>query len=159
MYKSYVNEDGLSILLPSKIFNEISNNISKNYPNECGGIFVGKIDLQKQCAIIEHMKMPNEIKSTPVFFKRLAAFLNNWLNDVFISSKGELFYLGEWHSHPNGFPIPSSTDLKTLRKIAKSKTLRIETPLLLIVGYDNKSYNERFFIYTHDKLIPYDKQD
>lgn len=159
MYRSYVNEDGLRIRLPSKIFNEILNKISENYPNECGGIFVGKVDIENQCALIERMKMPNLISSTPVFFKRLASFLNDWLNDVFISSSGDLYYLGEWHSHPNGFPSPSSTDLKTLQKIAKNNNVRIETPLLLIVSYNSKVYDERFFIYSHDKLIPYDKQD
>ncbi|MEM8207072.1 Mov34/MPN/PAD-1 family protein [Morganella morganii] len=52
------------------------------------------------------------------------------VNAYFEKSKGELQYLGEWHTHPEDIPSPSSTDIT-------SWMLNIESSLpivLLIVG-------------------------
>ena len=43
-------------------------------------------------------------------------------------------YLGDWHSHPGGQPIASSTDHRTLRKIAESPEARAPRPLMAIAG-------------------------
>lgn len=153
MYKEYTNRDGLKIILPERIFDEIKKCVVKHYPNECGGVFVGKI--KEKTALIEKMMVPKRFRSNPVFFSRIADFINKWLERVFNQSNGETIYLGEWHSHPNGAPYPSETDYNSMKRIAQNTDVRIETPLLLIVGYDNKHFNVRFYIYHNQKLTPY----
>jgi [CysO sulfur-carrier protein]-S-L-cysteine hydrolase len=157
MYRTYKNEDGLEILLPEAVFTKIKQQVKKSYPNECGGIFVGKIILDENKAIIEKIMMPKRLKSTPVYFLRLSGFINRWLLRLFQQSGGESFYLGEWHSHPNGRPRPSHTDYKTMKRISENRNVRIRTPLLLIVGYDQNIYDEVFYLFTNEKLMPYVK--
>lgn len=154
MYKKYRNNDGLQIHLPETILMEIHKCISRFYPNECGGIFVGKID-NESFAVIEKMMLPKKFRSSPVYFLRVTEFLNRWLNRVFKQSDGQMIYLGEWHSHPNGSPIPSSKDTDAMEEISKNENIRIKTPLLLIVGYNGKKFDERFYIYQENKLTPY----
>lgn len=154
MYREYINKDGLKIMLPEKVFDDVKKFIVRHYPNECGGVFVGKIT--EDTAIIEKMMVPRKFRSTPVFFSRIADFINQWLVKVFKQSNGETIYLGEWHSHPNGVPYPSSTDYSSMKRIAQNTDVRIETPLLLIVGYNTQQFNERFYIYHNQKLTPYD---
>lgn len=42
------------------------------------------------------------------------------LDAAFEQSKGDLNYLGDWHSHPYGEPIMSPTDRATLRRLSSS---------------------------------------
>ena len=51
---------------------------------------------------------------------------------VFKESGGDIDYLGDWHSHPNGIIAMSSEDHKTLRRISR----RVHEPLMLILGGD-----------------------
>lgn len=156
MYKVYTNKDGLKIILPEKIFENIKKFVVKHYPNECGGVFVGKIN--EDTAVIEKMMVPRRFRSNPVFFSRIADFINKWLVRVFKQSKGETIYLGEWHSHPNGEPYPSSTDFSSMKKIALNTDVRIETPLLLIVGYDRNLFSEQFYLFYNDTLTTYEEE-
>lgn len=157
MYNEYTNIDGLEIILPGGIFDKVKEFVVQHYPNECGGVFVGKV--KENIAIIEEMMVPKRFRSTPVFFSRIAGMINKWLVQIFKKSRGETIYLGEWHSHPNGSPYPSSTDFNTMKKIALNTDVRIETPLLLLVGYDGSRFNERFYIFSNNKLISYEKKE
>jgi integrative and conjugative element protein (TIGR02256 family) len=47
-------------------------------------------------------------------------------------------YLGDWHTHPGGLPLPSRRDRKTARAIARKKSARMPRPLMLILGSDSK---------------------
>lgn len=158
MYRAYINQDGLKIILPESIWMEIKAVVAKFYPNECGGIFTGRIDVQNNTATIEQVIVPEKIRSSPVFFRRFAKSINNVLSQLFVKSKGESHYLGEWHSHPNGMPSPSHTDFSTMQKIAANTNIAIKTPVLLIIGYDTLSFNERFFILFNNRLISYERQ-
>ena len=43
-------------------------------------------------------------------------------------------YLGDWHSHPNGGSQLSTRDRQTMRRIARSRTARARTPLMLLLS-------------------------
>lgn len=158
MFRKYSNSDGLKIELPETIFRDIQKQVDKFYPNECGGIFVGTVT-DDATATIKKMILPKKFRSTPVYFVRVTGFINKWLNGIFKKYNGEVIYLGEWHSHPNGSPTPSGTDLKAMQEISINPDIRIQTPLLLIVGYDKKKYEEIFYIYKTKQLIPYEQQN
>lgn len=42
-------------------------------------------------------------------------------------------YLGDWHTHPGGAPLPSRRDRKTLRRIRSTPEARAPRPLMGIV--------------------------
>jgi len=154
-YKQYKNQAGLLVLLPDEIFELIKKHISVHYPKEYGGVFVGKVE--GTVAIIEMTMVSRQYYNTPVLFRRFSRFINKCLYRVFAQSKGDVIYLGEWHSHPNGKPNPSGTDINAMKNIAESKSVRIQTPLLMIVAYDGQIFNEQFYFFSCDKLIPYQK--
>jgi len=43
-------------------------------------------------------------------------------------------YLGDWHTHPLGAPVPSSTDRRTVEEIATDPDYRAPNPLYAIVA-------------------------
>ncbi len=73
--------------------------------------------------------------------------------------KEKRYYVGEWHSHPDASSNYSATDLKAMRSIAKSETVRIKNPILLIISLNNQGLNEyTFYIYENNILLEYDKK-
>ena len=68
MYRTYINQDGLKIILPEDIWLKIKAQVTSFYPKETGGIFTGRIDAESGSAIIEEIIIPAKISSTPVFF-------------------------------------------------------------------------------------------
>lgn len=54
--------------------------------------------------------------------------------DVFSFFKQGLHYLGDWHTHPQEIPIPSSTDERELRDIFVKSQHELPFMLLVIVG-------------------------
>ncbi|WP_198028161.1 Mov34/MPN/PAD-1 family protein [Bradyrhizobium murdochi] len=52
------------------------------------------------------------------------------INRAFEASCGDLDYLGDWHSHPDGIAEMSDLDSATLLRIAR----RVNAPLMLIVA-------------------------
>jgi integrative and conjugative element protein (TIGR02256 family) len=158
MYNTYINPLGLKVKLPETVFEIIKTETAKQYPNECGGIFVGRVVGDE--ATIEKTMTLKKYRSTPVLFKRIAHLFNRWLTQIFKESNGETIYLGEWHSHPDSSPNPSSTDFKAMKSIATRAQIRIKTPLLLIVGYRPPNFfAENFYVFLNDKLIPYAKEE
>lgn len=48
-----------------------------------------------------------------------------------------LVYLGDWHSHPGAEGYLSDKDLETLNRIARSRTARVEKPVMLVMAGRN----------------------
>lgn len=46
----------------------------------------------------------------------------------------DLHYVGEWHTHPQHYPEPSSEDLDTVGQVVRRSELRVSALLLLIQG-------------------------
>lgn len=63
-------------------------------------------------------------------------------------------FLGDWHSHPHGLPLPSPTDLRTAARTAANKRARAPRPLTLIVGrHADENWVLAAFRFERGKLI------
>lgn len=61
------------------------------------------------------------------------------LEDVYVRSGRTVTYLGDWHTHPGGTPVPSWRDRRTLRAVRRSARARAPRPLMMIVGPEAES--------------------
>lgn len=105
---------------------------SKKAP-ESGGIVVGKL-INDQINIFK-LSVPTSFdKASRTNFERSKIGAQIILDYEFYNSNGQLTYLGEWHTHPEEFPTPSSTDLNMLKDQFKNNKLNIDFLLLLIKG-------------------------
>ncbi|MBS1520689.1 MAG: Mov34/MPN/PAD-1 family protein [Bacteroidetes bacterium] len=132
----FSSSDGLICvnILPDAI-SEIKKEILVHYPNETGGVLIGKYDENLRLATIYlATESPKDSEYGATAFKR---GVNDIVNNITLAQKKlstELHYVGEWHSHPNNSPAASPTDLKQMQIFAKTNQLGISVPLLLIVG-------------------------
>jgi len=146
--------NNLKIVVADSLLKEIESIAVKHYPNEFGGFLLGKYSEDFKTVIIESIILPNKYKSSPILFQRST----NDLAKKFIAEykENDRYYIGEWHSHPNGSTFYSSTDLNTMIETADSDEVQITNPLLLIVSiYDKKMRDFTFYYYKEKKLLPY----
>ncbi|WP_271611686.1 Mov34/MPN/PAD-1 family protein [Bradyrhizobium sp. CCBAU 21362] len=124
--------------LPSHVLRQIRSYARELFPLENGGILLGwrsgedhvVVDLRgpgsralhgQHCFIPDHAWQVSEIKR------------------AFEASFGDLDYLGDWHSHPDGIAEMSDLDSATLLRMAK----QVKAPLMLIVAGSGAVWSPR----------------
>ncbi len=85
--------------------------------------------------VISHV-MPPSPRSLGGFswFKRHRGDAQIFVNTVFTDSGGAANYVGEWHTHPEPFPEPSTRDRKMMNDLLKRSKLEIDFLIGIIVG-------------------------
>lgn len=148
---------GLSIVIDDKLMAKLFRLGSKYYPKEYGGLFVGRYVNDNTEVIIEDTVLPKKFKSSAISFERgvqgLRAILQRFFNKA-----PSLIYVGEWHTHPNGQPIPSATDSSALRAIAAHYEVAITNPILLIIGIRNGHHELAFYVLYQNKIHRYEME-
>jgi integrative and conjugative element protein (TIGR02256 family) len=136
---------------------EILRYCQESSPQETGGILLGRYSAAHDCALIEKVTgAPVDSQMGRTWFVRGVRGLQAKLDLLWHRNEG--YYLGEWHFHPFGSPIPSSVDVKQLQKIARSRLYRCPEPMLMILGGDPaNSWTMRAFLFrrrskTHVEL-------
>ncbi len=104
-------------------------------PRETGGILVGYYTPAHDCAVVTAMTGPPEDSFRgPRLFKRGTKGIKRWISGLWREQRH--YYLGEWHYHPGGAPVPSPDDREQMQRLSKDKKLNCPEPILLIIGGD-----------------------
>ena len=102
---------------------------------EAGGILVGSYAPTHDCAVVRAISgPPSDSRRGPTWFHRGVHGLQEWLDRFWNLSRH--YYLGEWHFHSQGSPLPSQLDVCQLKDIANSALYKCPEPVLLITGGD-----------------------
>jgi hypothetical protein len=73
---------------------------------------------------------------------------------VYRDSGRVVTFLGDWHSHPHGLPLPSATDVETAGRTAANERARAPRPLMVILGRDDDEWLLLAFRYDAGELMP-----
>ncbi|HEJ1052114.1 Mov34/MPN/PAD-1 family protein [Morganella morganii] len=94
---------------------------------EAGGTLIG--ERRGKHIVITHISEPGlgDVRSR-TRIERKGEHHQQKVDDLFQQSDGSLVYLGEWHTHPEDFPKPSSTDMRSWRI-----GLRATEPMVLLI--------------------------
>lgn len=104
------------------------------HQNEAGGILLGSIYKQDKIVISQISTPTWEDKAGRYFFERNVKKAQRIVNQVWKDFDGEIRYLGEWHTHPEATPTPSSVDRKLLKGMLNDTKMEIDFLFLVIVG-------------------------
>lgn len=153
--KLVTKDTRLKLVVDTQIMEEIKYTAISKYPNEFGGFLLGKYSDDLSTLTITRFILPNKYISHPISFERSSNGLKNLLRKIFINKQE--YYVGEWHTHPNGSTNYSSTDLHAMKAIAEHKTVNIKNPILLILSIGKSGCNDfTFYCYQNEKLSPYE---
>ena len=151
--KYFLSSNDLYIDISAPVFNQIQLQAEGEYPNENGGMLAGRYSADSHTVYIEKLVVPIKKETSRTTFMRNIQGLEKVWEKL---AKEGLRYVGEWHSHPNGSTKYSSTDLAAMIDIEKE--VKIENPLLLIVGVRNGELSSHtFYCYKNNKLLEYKK--
>lgn len=64
-----------------------------------------------------------------------------------------LFYLGEWHTHPEEYPVASTTDHSAMEKLRRASKTRLETLLMVIQGREGGHRGLSLYSHGPDGLV------
>ena len=153
IYKDNIHN--LYLEIDSKVVQDIRKQAVEAFPNETGGFLVGKYSVDNNTAIVSLVLTPVKIASGPTCFQRETDGMESVWDELY---KEGLVYLGEWHSHPNGNSMYSATDKKALTNIARSETVVINNPIMMIVSLSKKKINRmNAYYYNNGEIIEYEK--
>jgi integrative and conjugative element protein (TIGR02256 family) len=150
---------GLNIEIQHKLLNQLYIEGIRHFPNEFGGILIGRYSDNFKTCVIETTVLPIKYKSSRYSFERGNGGLMKKLK-TFYKSEPSLIYVGEWHTHTDNTSTPSGIDKSAMRRIEEYLELGISSPLLLIIALNNNdSYKTGFYIQFHNILYKYETEN
>ena len=110
-------------------------------PNETGGILFGVVDIpEKRIHLVGAGAAPQDSKETASGFTRGKVGVEEHIDRVFDRTRGQVRYVGEWHSHPpRAEALPSATDLVQIDWLATLFDMDTLPGLMLIAGDNSAS--------------------
>ena len=125
---------GWRILLHPDVMNALTRQRAKNLPNETGGILVGIVDrTQRSLAVLGMMPAPPDSDAWPTSFVRGSNGLAAAISKITKRTLGNVTYVGEWHSHPDGYgATPSVPDIAAV-DICTPNTHADGLPTLMLI--------------------------
>lgn len=140
----------ISIRISKKALEDLYRFCNEGYPDETGGILIGSY-LDNSIAEVSYITGPTtDSKRKRCNFTRGTKGINKLLDGLW--EKG-MYYLGEWHFHPDGTSTPSNIDIETMISIARNNKYKCPEPILIIVsGRLNIEYKEMVYLYTQGNM-------
>lgn len=137
---------GLTIQIDNDLYQELSDKAMFAYPNETGGLLVGRYNASKDCVTIVKNIVPTKIESNRTsYYRSVEGMDDEWRK---LSEEG-LHYVGEWHSHPGGSVMFSSCDEAALKSLQKDEGVTIKKTVMLIIS-TSKHQIRNIGVYCYD---------
>ncbi len=127
------SEDGrFGLHVPHNLLDEMFLHCTRSFPKETGGILIGRYSSDLRVAhVTDVVPAPGDSIARRFSFQRGVQGLQEMLRRVWPERK---YYLGEWHFHPDGSALPSSTDNDQMRTISGGLGYHCPEPVILIIG-------------------------
>lgn len=117
---------------------------------EIGGQLFAKISGQRITIAVATITQGKSRRSRFGFFPDRAAERQ----DVLRYFQQGLHYVGDWHSHPEDYPSPSSVDLREMQDIFRQSRHELSFMILLIVGRTEFPAGLYVGAVTHNGVTP-----
>lgn len=128
-------ERGCAVVIPDEILAAMREMAANSKPRETGGTLVGYYSKDlREAFVTRALEADTGAHKQHARFYRPSDDVDGQLARIYEESGGLTHYLGEWHTHPDAAPAPSTMDLSTLRGLASSRSVATDTPFMVILG-------------------------
>lgn len=144
--KSYRSDQiDMGVRIATKEINTCDRLCAKAAGKEIGGILVGYYsDDLRWAQITQVLPPPLDSKGGPTWFHRGTNALQEKIDKLW---KRKRYYLGEWHYHPVGDPVPSGTDVQQMMDISNSKAYHCPEPILLVLSMSTTGLRHGWYLF------------
>lgn len=147
--------NGLTLNIDDSLLYELGQIGSKHFPNEFGGFLIGRYSNDLSSVDILGYILPKIYQGFPFSFTWYIDGLIKIFKTIFRDKKQ--YYIGEWHTHPDGSTAYTEMDLTAMTKTVDCNTVYINNPILLILSVNKTDLLDyTFYFYDKKKLIPYE---
>jgi integrative and conjugative element protein (TIGR02256 family) len=109
-----------------------------NSKTEAGGVLIGRYIISSNNIVVDSMTKPfKKDKRGRFFFKKLDKLHQKVIRKLWKASEGTANYLGEWHTHPESDPSPSSLDIQEWMRKSKEDIYDNDFLIFIIVGTES----------------------
>lgn len=116
---------------------QIFEKYKKTLPGpEAGGILFGRVFPNNFILIEEAIEPSINDKSGYDFFERDIETAQQIINQRWKDSNGKSIYIGEWHTHNERKPSPSSRDKNMIKNMLNQSVMEIDFLITIIVGME-----------------------
>jgi hypothetical protein len=130
------NTDGWKVYLNRLLIEEMESSRTKKLPKETGGILLGTIDMERKIIYVyDNIQAPEDSDETTSSFERGISGVTDIYEKYRKITDNQIQYLGEWHSHPDGYSTnPSSLDKKLFNYLSENLSKQGLPTLMAILG-------------------------
>lgn len=132
----FVSDNGIKFKINKNSFEAmLSFRQMKKGSKESGGVLLGRYIKDSSDVVVDFITTPqkNDISTETFFFKNKDEH-QEIIDNRWKESNGTCNYLGEWHTHPQDHPTPSSTDIKTWFRLVKETKFEFGELYFVIIG-------------------------
>lgn len=131
--------NGWAVCTDAFLIDKVRRDRAVCLPRETGGVLLGSFDMQRRIIyVVDTLPSPLDSEEHRTSYLRGSEGLREQVAEVERLTAGNLRYVGEWHSHPEGYRCaPSGKDRKLFRWLADHMSMDGLPPLMLIVAGDD----------------------
>lgn len=135
--------------LPETVLCEMYSIVDALHPMEGGASLYGHYSEDGHVAVVEGIApRPRDARRGRFHFQRGVMGLAAFFRTLFSRTRGESYYVGEFHSHPGGSAVPSDIDDSTQFAIAADNACQCRAPVLIIIGGEPRRREVGVFVHT-----------
>ncbi|WP_262249866.1 ThiF family adenylyltransferase [Parapedobacter soli] len=124
-----VNDSSWTIRFKDGLLDKIKKTAAKKRNRETGGSFLGAVNYKtKVIHVTDLIDAPPDSEGNQICFYRGHSGLSQKISMVIEKSGGQIGYVGEWHSHPQGPNCLSDVDMASVNRFKKELS-ELVTPL------------------------------
>lgn len=129
-------ENGWSLKITTDVWDKMNLFIQhSDTDHESGGVLLGRFIKEATVVVVDEITTPQRLdKSSPTRFIRKQEGHQGLIEKFWQKSNGTCNYLGEWHTHPEDFPMPSTTDISNWARLARKTRQESSDLFFIIVG-------------------------
>lgn len=140
-----VKTESWNVVIDHQILDEIFEKRKSMLPKETGGVLLGSYDMSRKIIyIVETILSPSDSKEYPNAYYRGIDGVPEKVAKIHEITAGNVSYIGEWHSHPDGASLNRSDDDDNLFKWLENHMQPIGRPPLMLIAGDKGNFK----IYT-----------
>lgn len=150
LHGTWRSPDGeCTVSISRPVFEDMLRLARERSPMETGTALMGSYSDDGHDAVVTELApLSADSRGERFTFHRGVAGLRRFLGRVFRKSGGRTHYVGEWHSHPGGSPVPSGTDEANTFEIANDPKAMCGECILVILALHDDGPDVGVFVFS-----------
>lgn len=133
--------DDWTVLVDQHVTDKLYELRKSKLPNETGGVLIGSYDFErKKCYVVDALPSPIDSIEKRSSYIRGTSGLKASVDQIKEITRDSLYYIGEWHTHPNDVTMQSELDKKLMRYVVENNEKEGIPAVMAIAGDTNISF-------------------